>query len=126
MGNISLHLRFGYPGMSRRRRARSSNREKVGVSRARLVITMPILRFRFTAALVAMSVGFEPALLAVDSKAAAYIGGTAAQFSATTGPLDGILDTRSQADLAFWPDESPFRDMPLKIPYKAITELEYG
>lgn len=85
-----------------------------------------MIRIRAVAvALIACIVG-ESALLAVDSRAAVYFGGTASQFTTATAPIDGILDLRSPRELVFWPDLKPFSAAPFAIPYSTIRELEYG
>jgi hypothetical protein len=55
-----------------------------------------------------------------------YVGGTVAQFAQATEPLDGVLDLRSGTEFTFWADEKPFEATPFRIPYRSVTDLEYG
>jgi hypothetical protein len=63
--------------------------------------------------------------LAVDSKGAAYFGGTAA-FSDAKNPVGGRLDTKNADALIFTADDKPYKGKTLSIPYANIVDLEYG
>jgi hypothetical protein len=63
---------------------------------------------------------------AVDSDGAAYVGGTADQYSAAKQPINGVLNTTDPEWFVFYADDKPFTSVTLPIIYKQITELEYG
>jgi hypothetical protein len=65
------------------------------------------------------------ALASVDSKGAAYFGGTAG-FKDASDPVEGWLDTRNEDALVFSATDRHFKGQTLSIPYKAITDLEFG
>lgn len=73
---------------------------------------------KVTALILLMVIAAAP-LLAVGAKKAAYVGGTVTDIPENT---EGDLDTRKEDVLMFMPD----RGVPLTIPYKAITGIEYG
>ena len=60
-------------------------------------------------------------LSAVDGKKAQYVGGT---VKGMAEKAEGRFDTTDDADLIFTPDGKG--STVLRIPYAAITELEYG
>jgi len=64
--------------------------------------------------------------LAVDSKGAAYFGGTVSTFAAAKDPIEGMLDTRSEDVLRFKAADKPFAGQSIEIPYTDIIDLEYG
>ena len=70
--------------------------------------------------LLAPSIAF-----AIDSKGAAYFGGTAA-FKDAKEPVEGRLDTKNDDALIFVADDKPFAGQTLSIPYARIIDLEYG
>jgi len=65
------------------------------------------------------------ALAAVDSKGAAYFGGTAG-FNDAKEPVEGLLDTRNESALVFSATDKHFEGQTLAIPYQNITDLEFG
>lgn len=74
---------------------------------------------RRTVAIVCL-LAFATPLLAVDGNKAQYIGGTVA----LPEKAEGRFNTSAEDAVTFTPDK---RDaQPLRIPYAAITELEYG
>jgi hypothetical protein len=68
----------------------------------------------------------ESSLLAVDSKGAAYFGGTVAAFSEADEPIEGTLDTKGEEALVFTAKDKPFKGQALAIRYPSIIDLEYG
>jgi hypothetical protein len=62
---------------------------------------------------------------ALDAKGAAYFGGTAG-FKDAKDPVEGLLDTKSEAALIFRASDKPFVGQTLAIPYAKIIDLEYG
>lgn len=73
------------------------------------------------AAMLAPSV----ALASVDSKGAAYFGGTAG-FKDAKDPVEGVLDTKNESALVFSATDKHFKGQTLSMPYKNITDLEFG
>ena len=65
------------------------------------------------------------ALASVDSKGAAYFGGTAG-FKDAKEPVEGVLDTKNDAALVFSATDKLYKGQTLSIPYTAILDLEYG
>jgi hypothetical protein len=65
------------------------------------------------------------AFASVDSKGAAYFGGTAA-FKDAKDPVNGTLDTKSESALVFSATDKHFKGETLSIPYKDIIDIEYG
>ncbi len=80
-----------------------------------------LIALAITAALLAPSI----ALASVNSKGAAYFGGTAG-FKDAKDPVDGVLDTTNDLTLVFNATEKPFKGQTLSIAYKDILDLEYG
>lgn len=78
----------------------------------------PVLRF--IAVVVVITVGAPSITFAVDSKKAAYVGGTVTAIPEKT---EGRLDTKTEEALIFTADKGKGE---LGIPYTAITSLEYG
>ena len=64
--------------------------------------------------------------LAVDSKKAAYFGGTVATFNGAKDPVEGKLDTTNETALTFTAEDKPFVGKSLVIPYAKIIDLEFG
>jgi hypothetical protein len=75
--------------------------------------------------LVAILIG-ESVLLAVDSKGAAYFGGTVQAFKEAKDPVEGKLDTKNDNALTFLADDKPFKGQSFAISYASIVDLEYG
>lgn len=65
------------------------------------------------------------ALASVNSKGAAYFGGTAA-FQDAKEPVQGLLDTKNDNALVFSATDKPFKGQTLSIAYKDIVDLEFG
>ena len=83
-------------------------------------------RREIAAALLAV-LSFESVAWAVDSKGAAYYGGTAPEFTGATDPLEGILNVRDEKVLVLTVTKGKqFRGEALTIPYERIIDLEYG
>jgi hypothetical protein len=80
-----------------------------------------LIALAITAALPAPSI----VLASVNSKGAAYFGGTAG-FKNAKDPVDGVLDTKNDLTLIFSATEKPFKGQTLSIPYKEMIDLEYG
>lgn len=64
--------------------------------------------------------GATTAVLALDSKGVAYMGGT---LSGVAEKSEGTFDMGSQETLVFRAKKAA---LPIEIPYSAVTELEYG
>jgi hypothetical protein len=80
----------------------------------------------FVASLLLFVLAVEASLLAVDSKGAAYFGGTSAVFSGVKDPVDGALDTGNEQALIFTAKDKPHRGKTLTIPYDRVIDIEYG
>jgi hypothetical protein len=78
------------------------------------------------AALVAFTLVTGPILQAVDSKKAAYHGGTISTFTGAKEPVEGRLDTGNTDALILTAEDKPFVGATLRIPYTQIIDLEYG
>lgn len=65
------------------------------------------------------------ALASVNSKGAAYFGGTAG-FKDAKDPVNGTLDIKNESALIFNATDKPYKGQSLYIPYKDIVDLEYG
>ena len=81
---------------------------------------------RFIAGVLALSVGWPSVALAVDSKGAAYFGGTLTAFKDAKDPVEGTLDTKDENTLIFVAGDKPFKGERVSIPYKDILDLEFG
>jgi len=81
---------------------------------------------RFFAATLVAIFATAPLLEAVDSKKAAYFGGTVGTFAESKDPVEGQLDTRSESNLTFTAEQKPHAGKVLTIPYANIVDLEYG
>ena len=75
---------------------------------------------RLVPAIVASVLIGQTVMFAVDSKKAAYVGGTIASLAAN---VEGRLNTSEEEVVTFIPDSNARM---VTIPYKAITSLEYG
>jgi hypothetical protein len=64
--------------------------------------------------------------MAVDSKGAAYFGGTATEFIDAGDPIEGVLDLKDPQALVFRASDKPFKGRSLSIPYDSVIDLEYG
>jgi hypothetical protein len=82
----------------------------------RLIATTIVL-----AIIVEASVAF-----AVDSKGAAYYGGTITTFNGAKDPVEGTLDTTNEKALVFSATAKNFRGKTFSIPYDHVIDLEYG
>jgi hypothetical protein len=80
-----------------------------------------IVSFSLIASLLSPSLA-----LALDSKGAAYFGGTVSAFVDAKEPVEGMLDTRSEDALGFKAADKPFVGQSLSIPYANIIDVEYG
>jgi hypothetical protein len=67
------------------------------------------------------SIGF-----AIDSKNAAYFGGTITTFNTAKDPVEGKLDTTNPDALIFTANDKPFSGKMFSIPYAKVLDLEYG
>jgi hypothetical protein len=65
------------------------------------------------------------ALASVDSKGAAYFGGTAG-FKDAKDPVEGVLDFKGDVALVFSATDKAYKGQTLSIAYKNIIDLEYG
>jgi len=81
---------------------------------------------RIVATVLIVTILAPSVLLAVDGDKAAYFGGTAAAFNGAKEPVEGLLDTKNAEALSLTAEDKPFRGETLRIPYKAIIDLEYG
>jgi hypothetical protein len=82
---------------------------------------------RRTIATVLIASFVAPSLaLAVDSKGAAYFGGTVKVFEGAKDPVEGLLDTRDEVALVFTASDKPFSGEKVSIPYADVMDLEYG
>jgi len=68
----------------------------------------------------------EVSLGAVDSKGAAYFGGTVKVFDGAKDPVEGTLDTRREDALVFAAQDKTFKGQTFSIPYARVIDLEYG
>lgn len=80
-----------------------------------------LVRFLLIASLLSPSLA-----LALDSKGAAYFGGTVSTFVAAKEPVEGMLDTRTEDALGFKASDKPYAGQSVSIPYDSIIDLEYG
>jgi hypothetical protein len=67
-----------------------------------------------------------PVALAVDSKGAAYFGGTINKFNSAKDPVEGKLDTVDEQALIFYATDKKFKGATFSIPYSQVLDLEYG
>jgi hypothetical protein len=81
---------------------------------------------RITAVVLVATFAAQSAAFALDSKGAAYYGGTAAQFTGSKKPVDGTLDTTGDKALVFTATSKQFAGQSLVVYYDSIIDLEYG
>jgi hypothetical protein len=81
---------------------------------------------KFAATILLLVFISTPILQAVDSKKAAYHGGTASVFVNAKEPVEGRLDTKSETDIVFTAEDKPFVGRVVTIPYANVIDLEYG
>ena len=81
---------------------------------------------RAIAAALAILMASESALFAVDSKGAAYFGGTVKAFENAKDPVEGRLDTRNDTMMIFVASDKPYVGEKIAIPYANVLDLEYG
>jgi hypothetical protein len=67
-----------------------------------------------------------PFAFAVDSKGAAYFGGTVTAFGSAKEPVEGTLDTTNLDQLTFKSTDKKFSGTTFSIPYSKVVDLEYG
>jgi hypothetical protein len=67
-----------------------------------------------------------PAVFAIDSKNAAYFGGTLTAYAGAKDPVEGTLDTQNSDQLIFAANAKEFRGKTFSIPYARMIDLEYG
>ena len=75
--------------------------------------------------LIAVILAPSVLLAKVDSKKAAYFGGSLGMFAGAKEPVQGTLDTVNP-EMLILTTEKPFLGQQLKIPYARIEDLEYG
>jgi len=78
------------------------------------------------ACVIVASLVFPSVALAVDSKGAAYFGGTIKAFEGAKDPVEGLLDARDENSLVFTASGKPFAGQKVSIPYADMLDLEYG
>ena len=82
---------------------------------------------RFVASIIVLAVALQaPLAFAVDSRGAAYFGGTITTFNGSKDPVDGMLDTANEKALVFSATEKKFKGKTFSIPYDRVIDLEYG
>jgi hypothetical protein len=81
---------------------------------------------RVIASVLALALLAETPLLAVDSKKAAYFGGTVNTFEGASDPIEGRLDTSNEEVLIFTAEKKPHIGKSMSIPWSQIVDLEYG
>lgn len=81
---------------------------------------------RFTAGVVVCLLFTQAIALAVDSKGAAYFGGTLTTFGGAKDPVEGLIDTSRTDQLVFTATDKKFKGKTFAIPYAKILDLEYG
>jgi hypothetical protein len=83
------------------------------------------MRKLITAVLITSLVAPSVAL-AIDSKGAAYFGGTVKAFGGAKDPIEGRLDTQNEQTLVFTATDKPYIGEKVSIPYADVIDLEYG
>ena len=63
---------------------------------------------------------------ALDSKKAAYYGGTVSVFAGAKEPVEGRLNTADETTLILTADDEHFAGREVRIPYVSILDIEYG
>jgi len=81
---------------------------------------------RLIASAVCLSFLAPSLAFALDSKGAAYFGGTVKTFGEAKDPVEGKLDTKNEEALIFTADDKPFKGEKLSILYKDMIDLEFG
>ena len=85
------------------------------------MIIKRLVAVALTMALLAPSVAF-----AVDSRGAAYFGGTVGAFKEAKRPIEGVLNTSDDNALIFTAGDKEFKGQRVSILYASIIDLEYG
>jgi hypothetical protein len=81
---------------------------------------------KVVAVLVTVSLLTPQLAWAVDSKGAAYIGGTSTIFQDAKDPVEGTINTSDETTLVFMARDKPFTGQKLSVSYAQIIDLEYG
>lgn len=81
---------------------------------------------RSLAGLLVLLMVTESISLAIDSKNAAYFGGTVGGFDGAKDPIEGVLDTTKTDQLVFTSIDKKFRGKTFSITYNKVIDLEYG
>lgn len=84
------------------------------------------MKLKLVASMVLTAMLTESVAFAVDSKGAAYFGGTVAAFKDARNPVEGKLNTKNDDALVFTADDKPFAGQTVSISYTDIIDLEYG
>jgi len=83
---------------------------------------------RYTASIliliICLSIVTEAA--GINSKGAAYVGGTVATFQGSKNIVPGSLNTTSTSEAIFAAGNKEFIGQQIHIPWKSVTSLEYG
>src|SRR5215470_9393876 len=82
--------------------------------------------FQVIAVTLVVTVAVESIAFAVDSKNAAYCGGTVPGFDGAKDVVEGTLDTKNAKRLVFTAMDKPFRGKTFAISYDRVIDLEYG
>jgi hypothetical protein len=85
-----------------------------------------LIRVRLTAGVIVAAMFMESIGFAIDSKNAAYFGGTITAFNTAKDPVEGKLDTTNPDALIFTANDKPFSGEMFSIPYAKVLDLEYG
>jgi hypothetical protein len=85
-----------------------------------------LMRVRLIAGAVIAVMCLESIGLAIDSRNAAYFGGTITAFNTAKDPVEGKLDTTNPDALIFTVKDKPFSGKMFSIPYAKVLDLEYG
>src|SRR5215475_7162937 len=93
-----------------------TERENKGMKRAIQIVAISLV----------VALALESLAFAVDSKKAAYCGGTLPGFDGAKDLVEGILDTKNSKQLVFTAMDKPFRGKTFAIPYDKVIDLEYG
>jgi hypothetical protein len=81
---------------------------------------------RAVASVLAILLVAESVVLGIDSKNAAYFGGTVGGFDGAKDPIEGVLDTTKTDQLVFTSIDKKFRGKTFAITYSKVLDLEYG
>jgi hypothetical protein len=84
------------------------------------------MKLKFVASILLVAFLTESVAFAVDSRGAAYFGGTVSVFKDAKNPVEGKLDTKNDDALMFTADDKPFTGQTMSIRYSDIIDLEYG